>query len=63
MRPRQTAAVGACRRVEHEIVRIWRTRMSTEEGFGDLQRECRHPRCHYPFIECACTQRQCRYLR
>lgn len=43
MRPRQTAAASARRRVEHEIVRIWRTRMSTEEAFSDLKRERRNP--------------------
>ena len=53
MHPRQTAAARACRRVEHQIVRIWRTRTSTDEAFSALKRERRNPHRHYPAAECA----------
>lgn len=51
MHPRQTAAASACRRVEHEIVRTWRTRMTPDEALSDLRRLGRNPYHPYPANE------------
>lgn len=50
MHPRQTAAASACRRVEREIVRAWRTRMTTGEALRDPRRRRRNPYYQYPSI-------------
>lgn len=51
MHPRQAAAASACRRVEHEIVRAWRTRMTTDEACSDLRRRRRNLYHPYPANE------------
>ena len=51
MHPRPTAAASACRRVEHEIVRAWRTRMTTDEACSDLRRRRRDLYHPYPANE------------
>lgn len=55
MLPRQAVAASACRRVEYESVRNWRTRMITDEAYRALGCERRSLHHHYPSIECICT--------